>query len=151
MKKNRILKIFIIFFALLIIILSIFGKSIENEIIFNNEEKQVVLLEEVYNDFIGDYNKYNIKLDSSGKKNIITKNYFKEENIEKLKEIVEKENNSRENAILYIIYSKKDRILRLKLKNIENGQEILVITQNYNLYIENRNIKFNTSTREMRM
>lgn len=152
MKKNTVLKIFIIVLALFIIVLLIFfGKNFNNEIFLNNEEKQIVLLKEIYNDFIQNSNKYNVTLDSSAQKNIITKNYFKDDDIESLKKIVKKENNSTENAILYISYSKKDKILRLTLKKIENEQEVVVITQNYKLYIKNRKIKFNSSTKEIRM
>ena len=82
MKKIKILIIVFIILVLAIISASIFFKWNENRInsIITDEAKQVQALRVIYMDFLSNQKEGNIVLDESALKNIITDEFFTEEN-----------------------------------------------------------------------
>ena len=82
MKKIKILIIVFIILVLAIISAFIFFKWNENRInsIITDEAKQVQALRVIYMDFLSNQKEGNIVLDESALKNIITDEFFTEEN-----------------------------------------------------------------------
>ena len=116
-------------------------------LIFNSNKKvlldnknQVELLSEMYKDFVLDINinEYNISLDDSAIKNLITKEYFDESSIDVLKQVETSYSDSKSNYILSLKYDYNKKIIELTLKN-DSGN---MIRQKYILKIKNGKINY---------
>ena len=116
-------------------------------LIFNSNKKvlldnkhQVELLSEMYKDFVLDINinEYNISLDDSAIKNLITKEYFDESSIDILKQVETSYSDSKSNYILSLKYDYNKKIIELTLKN-DSGN---MIRQKYILKIKNGKINY---------
>lgn len=116
-------------------------------LIFNSNKKvlldnknQVELLSEMYKDFVLDINinEYNISLDDSAIKNLITKEYFDESSIDVLKQVETSYSDSKSDYILSLKYDYNKKIIELTLKN-DSGN---MIRQKYILKIKNGKINY---------
>ncbi len=116
-------------------------------LIFNSNKKvlldnknQVELLSEMYKDFVLDINinDYNISLDDSAIKNLITKEYFDESSIDILKQVETSYSDSKSDYILSLKYDYNKKIIELTLKN-DSGN---MIRQKYILKIKNGKINY---------
>lgn len=116
-------------------------------LIFNSNKKvlldnknQVELLSEMYKDFVLDINinEYNISLDDSAIKNLITKEYFDESSIDILKQVETSYSDSKSDYILSLKYDYNKKIIELTLKN-DSGN---MIRQKYILKIKNGKINY---------
>ena len=116
-------------------------------LIFNSNKKvlldnknQVELLSEMYKDFVLDINinEYNISLDDSAIKNLITKEYFDESSIDILKQVETSYSDSKSNYILSLKYDYNKKIIELTLKN-DSGN---MIRQKYILKKKNGKINY---------
>lgn len=116
-------------------------------LIFNSNKKvlldnknQVELLSEMYKDFVLDINinEYNISLDDSAIKNLITKEYFDESSIDILKQVETSYSDSKADYILSLKYDYNKKIIELTLKN-DSGN---MIRQKYILKIKNGKINY---------
>ena len=103
-------------------------------------ENQVELLSEMYKDFVLDtnINEYNISLDDSAIKNLITKEYFDESSIDILKQVETSYSDSKSDYILSLKYDYNKKIIELTLKN-DSGN---MIRQKYILKIKNGKINY---------
>lgn len=95
MKKKVLIVVLVV---ILLIVLLVIGKVFIDKKILEDEQNQVLALKKIYNDFMEDYDEYKnvLKLDESIFKNLITKQYFKEENKNILKGMEGMEENLKE-------------------------------------------------------
>ena len=94
----------------------------------------------MYKDFVLDtnINEYNISLDDSAIKNLITKEYFDESSIDILKQVETSYSDSKSDYILSLKYDYNKKIIELTLKN-DSGN---MIRQKYILKIKNGKINY---------
>ena len=124
MNKKKIFFIFlvvIIIFVLGILMFNLYSSK-KNETLLNND-KQVKVLYEVYNDFFNYYNS-NIILDESALRNFITHEEFSSENKELLKKV--EKNSEDDYKVTYIMsveYNLSNNMLTVSLSN-DNSQKI---------------------------
>ena len=111
-----------------------------NKKVLLDNKNQVELLSEMYKDFVLDINinEYNISLDDSAIKNLITKEYFDESSIDILKQVETSYSDSKSNYILSLKYDYNKKIIELTLKN-DSGN---MIRQKYILKITNGKINY---------
>lgn len=111
-----------------------------NKKVLLDNKNQVELLSEMYKDFVLDFNinEYNISLDDSAIKNLITKEYFDESSIDILKQVETSYSDSKSNYILSLKYDYNKKIIELTLKN-DSGN---MIRQKYILKIKNGKINY---------
>lgn len=111
-----------------------------NKKVLLDNENQVELLSEMYKDFVLDINinEYNISLDDSAIKNLITKEYFDESSIDILKQVETSYSDSKSDYILSLKYDYNKKIIELTLKN-DSGN---MIRQKYILKIKNGKINY---------
>lgn len=111
-----------------------------NKKVLLDNKNQVELLSEMYKDFVLDINinEYNISLDDSAIKNLITKEYFDESSIDVLKQVETSYSDSKSNYILSLKYDYNKKIIELTLKN-DSGN---MIRQKYILKIKNGKINY---------
>ena len=130
-KKIVILMIAIIAYLLIF--------NLNKKVLLDNEN-QVELLSEMYKDFVLDtnINEYNISLDDSAIKNLITKEYFDESSIDILKQVETSYSDSKSDYILSLKYDYNKKIIELTLKN-DSGN---MIRQKYILKIKNGKINY---------
>lgn len=91
-----------------------------------------------------DYDEYKnvLKLDESIFKNLITKQYFKEENKNILKGMEGMEENLKNEVILSSIYNVYNNVLTVKLEIKSNERIVQTVTNEYKLYIKNWKINY---------
>lgn len=137
MKKKIIFTIIVILMIAIIAYLLIF--NLNKKVLLDNKN-QVELLSEMYKDFVLDINinEYNISLDDSAIKNLITKEYFDESSIDILKQVETSYSDSKSNYILSLKYDYNKKIIELTLKN-DSGN---MIRQKYILKIKNGKINY---------
>ena len=137
MKKKIIFTIIVILMIAIIAYLLIF--NLNKKVLLDNEN-QVELLSEMYKDFVLDtnINEYNISLDDSAIKNLITKEYFDESSIDILKQVETSYSDSKSDYILSLKYDYNKKIIELTLKN-DSGN---MIRQKYILKIKNGKINY---------
>lgn len=149
MKKHIILIMIIILIVSIISIFCFVYFGINNYNrqkfeILKNEDNQVNILKNIYEDFFNEFKIYdsgNITLDKSCLTNIIDNTQFNDNNIEKLKEL-EKSNVENEFIYtLYLEYDKENSILTLTLKESHGIQEYRM---RYRLYVKGNNINYET-------
>ena len=130
MKKKIIFTIIVILMISIVAYLLIFNS---NKKVLLDNKNQVELLSEMYKDFVLDINinEYNISLDDSAIKNLITKEYFDESSIDILKQVETSYSDSKSNYILSLKYDYNKKIIELTLKN-DSGN---MIRQKYILKI----------------
>lgn len=111
-----------------------------NKKVLLDNKNQVELLSEMYKDFVLDINinEYNISLDDSAIKNLITKEYFDESSIDILKQVETSYSDSKSDYILSLKYDYNKKIIELTLKN-DSGN---MIRQKYILKIKNGKINY---------
>lgn len=111
-----------------------------NKKVLLDNKNQFELLSEMYKDFVLDINinEYNISLDDSAIKNLITKEYFDESSIDILKQVETSYSDSKSNYILSLKYDYNKKIIELTLKN-DSGN---MIRQKYILKIKNGKINY---------
>lgn len=111
-----------------------------NKKVLLDNKNQVELLSEMYKDFVLDINinEYNISLDDSAIKNLITKEYFDESSIDILKQVETSYSDSKSDYILSLKYDYNKKIIELTLKN-DSGN---MIRQKYILKIKNCKINY---------
>lgn len=111
-----------------------------NKKVLLDNKNQVELLSEMYKDFVLDINinEYNISLDDSAIKNLITKEYFDESSIDVLKQVETSYSDSKSDYILSLKYDYNKKIIELTLKN-DSGN---MIRQKYILKIKNGKINY---------
>lgn len=118
-KKWIYVSVFIVCIFIVVIITILYNAQ-KKQNILADEENQVKVLYEIYDNFISStFPEASIKLDESALKNIITSNLFNEDNQRKLKEL-EKITNDSNSYILSYNYNEDKKILTLYLKD-ENG------------------------------
>ena len=122
----------------------VIGKVFIDKKILEDEQNQVLALKKIYNDFMEDYDEYKnvLKLDESIFKNLITKQYFKEENKNILKGMEGMEENLKNEAILSSIYNVYNNVLTVKLEIKSNERIVQTVTNEYKLYIKNWKINY---------
>ena len=137
MKKKIIFTIIVILMIAIIAYLLIF--NLNKKVLLDNEN-QVELLSEMYKDFVLDINinEYNISLDDSAIKNLITKEYFDESSIDILKQVETSYSDSKSDYILSLKYDYNKKIIELTLKN-DSGN---MIRQKYILKIKYGKINY---------
>ena len=137
MKKKIIFTIIVILMIAIVAYLLIFNS---NKKVLLDNKNQVELLSEMYKDFVLDINinEYNISLDDSAIKNLITKEYFDESSIDILKQVETSYSDSKSNYILSLKYDYNKKIIELTLKN-DSGN---MIRQKYILKIKNGKINY---------
>lgn len=140
MKKIKILIIVFIILVLAIISAFIFFKWNENRInsIITDEAKQVQALRVIYTDFLSNQNEGNIVLDESALKNIITDEFFTEENQNILKLLEVNSGNNSFTYTLYAEYNPVNRVLSLSL----DGTDTSLYTKTYKLNVKDSNITY---------
>lgn len=110
--------------------------------VLKNENNQVDILKDMYENFLNGINVYgseSIYLDHTCLTNIIDNTKFNDNNIKKLKEL---EKNNVEHKLIYILYSeynKENSILKLTLKETHGIQEYNI---KYKLYVKENKIKY---------
>ena len=111
-----------------------------NKKVLLDNKNQFELLSAMYKDFVLDINinEYNISLDDSAIKNLITKEYFDESSIDVLKQVETSYSDSKSNYILSLKYDYNKKIIELTLKN-DSGN---MIRQKYILKIKNGKINY---------
>ena len=137
MKKYIILVIL----AVLVIGAIVFFYYNKKEVL-KSDKKQVEVLESVYKDFLKNKmsNDYEVTLDDSCLKNIITKNDFSDEDKEILWKIESNdENSSYFSYVLYSIFDSENLVLTLNLRRSDGNQEN---TQRYKLHVSGGKIKY---------
>lgn len=134
-------KIIIVFITILIVfflmILLIFNS---NKKVFINNQNQVEVLSKMYTEFIfeSSIKNSNILLDDSTIKNIVTKEYFDDSSIFKLRNIEINRADSESNYILSLKYNSEKKIVELVLSdNFGN-----MVKQKYILKIKNGKINY---------
>ncbi len=140
MKKIKILIIVFIILVLAIISAFIFFKWNENRInsIITDEAKQVQALRVIYTDFLSNQKEGNIVLDESALKNIITDEFFTEENQNILKLLEVNSGNNSFTYTLYAEYNPVNRVLSLSL----DGTDTSLYTKTYKLNVKDSNITY---------
>lgn len=140
MKKIKILIIVFIILVLAIISAFIFFKWNENRInsIITDEAKQVQALRVIYTDFLSNQKEGNIVLDESALKNIITDEFFTEENQNILKLL---EVNSRNNSFTYTLYAEYNPVNRVLSLSLD-GTDTSLYTKTYKLNVKDSNITY---------
>lgn len=140
MKKIKILIIVFIILVLAIISTFIFFKWNENRInsIITDEAKQVQALRVIYTDFLSNQKEGNIVLDESALKNIITDEFFTEENQNILKLLEVNSGNNSFTYTLYAEYNPVNRVLSLSL----DGTDTSLYTKTYKLNVKDSNITY---------
>ena len=140
MKKIKILIIVFIILVLAIISAFIFFKWNENRInsIITDEAKQVQALRVIYTDFLSNQKEGNIVLDESALKNIITDEFFTEENQNILKLLEMNSGNNSFTYTLYAEYNPVNRVLSLSL----DGTDTSLYTKTYKLNVKDSNITY---------
>lgn len=140
MKKIKILIIVFIILVLAIISAFIFFKWNENRInsIITDEAKQVQALRVIYTDFLSNQKEGNIVLDESALKNIITDEFFTEENQNILKLLEVNSGNNSFTYTLYAAYNPVNRVLSLSL----DGTDTSLYTKTYKLNVKDSNITY---------
>lgn len=140
MKKIKILIIVFIILVLAIISAFIFFKWNENRInsIITDEAKQVQALRVIYTDFLSNQKEGNIVLDESALKNIITNEFFTEENQNILKLLEVNSGNNSFTYTLYAEYNPVNRVLSLSL----DGTDTSLYTKTYKLNVKDSNITY---------
>lgn len=140
MKKIKILIIVFIILVLAIISAFIFFKWNENQInsIITDEAKQVQALRVIYTDFLSNQKEGNIVLDESALKNIITDEFFTEENQNILKLLEVNSGNNSFTYTLYAEYNPVNRVLSLSL----DGTDTSLYTKTYKLNVKDSNITY---------
>ena len=140
MKKIKILIIVFIILVLAIISAFIFFKWNENRInsIITDEAKQVQALRVIYTDFLSNQKEGNIVLDESALKNIITDEFFTEENQNILKLLEINSGNNSFTYTLYAEYNPVNRVLSLSL----DGTDTSLYTKTYKLNVKDSNITY---------
>lgn len=140
MKKIKILIIVFIILVLAIISAFIFFKWNENRInsIITDESKQVQALRVIYTDFLSNQKEGNIVLDESALKNIITDEFFTEENQNILKLLEVNSGNNSFTYTLYAEYNPVNRVLSLSL----DGTDTSLYTKTYKLNVKDSNITY---------
>ena len=129
---NKIIrKIAIVFILVIISVTVYFIMYNHNNNILKQEEKQVEVLKEIYEEFVLDLTNSTVLLDESALQNIITKESFNDENIKRLKEVEVICENPESIYKLDVKYSVKNNILILTLSE-DNGN---FITQKYKLVL----------------
>ena len=140
--KVIILILFIVSISIIITLLTLYKFHTNNvNKLLEDEEKQVEILDKIYQDFIKNFNTeyINIKLDESALKNILTNDNFNEDNITKLKNIEKKYENSQVTYTLSIQYSYSTQELNVKF--VRSGYEPkMQATQKYKIYTQNDEI-----------
>ena len=141
MKKKVLIVVLVV---ILLIVLLVIGKVFIDKKILEDEQNQVLALKKIYNDFMEDYDEYKnvLKLDESIFKNLITKQYFKEENKNILKGMEGREENLKNEAILSSIYNVYNNVLTVKLEIKSNERIVQTVTNEYKLYIKNWKINY---------
>ena len=141
MKKKVLIVVLVV---ILLIVLLVIGKVFIDKKILEDEQNQVLALKKIYNDFMEDYDEYKnvLKLDESIFKNLITKQYFKEENKNILKGMEGMEENLKNEAILSSIYNVYNNVLTVKLEIKSNERIVQTVTNEYKLYIKNWKINY---------
>ena len=111
-----------------------------NKKVLLDNKNQFELLSAMYKDFVLDINinEYNISLDDSAIKNLITKEYFDESSIDVLKQVETSYSDSKSDYILSLKYDYNKKIIELTLKN-DSGN---MIRQKYILKIKNGKINY---------
>jgi len=138
--KNRIIIISFVTIIVAVLISSFLIKNNKNDILLNND-KQVDVLLEIYNDFISDIdNKENIVLSDDSLKNIITREFFDESNIKRLKSIECQEKSSNNIYTLDIEFYPRTNVLNIIIHNNENGYSGR--SQKYKLSVKNGRINY---------
>ena len=134
-------KIIIVFITILIvfflIILLIFNS---NKKVFINNQNQVEVLSKMYTEFIleSSIKNSNILLDDSTIKNLVTKEYFDDSSIFKLRNIEINRADSESNYILSLKYNSEKKIVEVVLSdNFGN-----MVKQKYILKIKNGKINY---------
>ena len=140
MKKIKILIIVFIILVLAIISAFIFFKWNENRInsIITDESKQVQALRVIYTDFLSNQKEGNIVLDESALKNIITDEFFTEENQNILKLLEVNSGNNSFTYTLYAEYNPVNSVLSLSL----DGTDTSLYTKTYKLNVKDSNITY---------
>ena len=141
MKKKVLIVVLVV---ILLIVLLVISKVFIDKKILEDEQNQVLALKKIYNDFMEDYDEYKnvLKLDESIFKNLITKQYFKEENKNILKGMEGMEENLKNEAILSSIYNVYNNVLTVKLEIKSNERIVQTVTNEYKLYIKNWKINY---------
>lgn len=141
MKKKVLIVVLVV---ILLIVLLVIGKVFIDKKILEDEQNQVLALKKIYNDFMEDYDEYKnvLKLDESIFKNLITKQYFKEENKNILKGMEGMEENLKNEVILSSIYNVYNNVLTVKLEIKSNERIVQTVTNEYKLYIKNWKINY---------
>lgn len=149
MKKNKIIIICVlaIFIITCTIVIGIkLYKDNKNKNIMISEENQVIILEKLYKEFIGDtMEKANVDilLDDSTIKNAITRQYFSDASIEKLKELEIHCENPKETYTLYV--KAGGGVMELTLKSNKGDFQI----QKYELYVQNESLEYRSTGEKM--
>ena len=141
MKKKVLIVVLVV---ILLIVLLVIGKVFIDKKILEDEQNQVLALKKIYNDFMEEYDEYKnvLKLDESIFKNLITKQYFKEENKNILKGMEGMEENLKNEVILSSIYNVYNNVLTVKLEIKSNERIVQTVTNEYKLYIKNWKINY---------
>jgi hypothetical protein len=140
MKKILLTILTILIVFILIILLIIFLLFNSNKKIYLNDQNQVEVLNKMYTEFILEENNENsnIILDDSAIKNIITKEYFDDSSIFKLRSLETNCDNPESNYILSLKYNSKKRIIELTLSDTYGNK----VKQEYILKIQNGKINY---------
>ncbi len=146
MKDKKIKVILVVILVLVIVAIILIVSRIyikfRNGEIMSSEEKQIIVLDKLYREFLSnsiDKADVTITLNDSALRNIVTKQSFSKENINKLIEIeIQSENPSN----IYTLYAKiGGKFIELTLIDESGTIEV----QKYELYISNGNIEYKTS------
>ena len=140
--KIIILILFIVSISIIITLLTLYKFDTNNvNKLLEDEEKQVEILDKIYQDFIKNFNTeyINIKLDESALKNILTNDNFNEDNVTKLKNIEKKYENSQVTYTLSIQYSYSTQELNVKFVRSDYESKMQA-TQKYKIYTQNDEI-----------
>ncbi len=144
-RKIKVIPVVALVILLILVIILIVSKMYinrRNEEIMSSEGNQIIVLNKLYREFLSnsiDKSDVTIILNDSALRNIVTKQPFSEENINKLKEIeIQSENPSN----IYTLYAKiGGKFIELTLIDENNTIEV----QKYELYINNGNIEYKKS------
>ncbi len=127
--------------SLILIAMLLFNKNNINRLL-KDEDIQVDMLFEIYNNMLNEYNidNINVVLDESALKNLLTNEEYKEENILKLKRI---EKNIEDSDSIYTIsmqYSKKTYMLTIDITKSKGSY--MKTTQKYKLEVKDGKITY---------
>ena len=142
--KNIPLLIFITILAIAFITGTIYIIiSTINNNMYKNEDNQISLFSQILDEFTQNNSDYKdcITLDDSMLRNFITKEFYSDENITKLKNY-EGTNTDYKQAILSVNYEKTDNILSLNVNIIENGENSSNLNYQYKLSLNEKKITY---------